>query len=139
MDIRHLATEAYLRVEALEELLVAKGIIAEGEAEQHKLAIIKEKSDRHEALLKEFWNRIEDGDGISYTLPGGTYFWRGEVLAKSSIPYQALTVRIIDRGTSKYKAGQEYTILNVVPPDFRVRHGCDTGSGIDENPPEWGV
>lgn len=107
MGIKQIATEAYHRMQALEQLLVAKGIIEEGEAAKHYQDILTERAEQYKKLREEFWSRIDDGDHIEY-FGDPRDSWEGIVLAKSVRPWQVLTVEIVKK--LKIKEGSRFVL-----------------------------
>ena len=95
MSISNMVHAAYFGVEALEALLVAKGIIESGEVELWSEKLDKERTKESAIGKKEFWDRMEKGDLISFR-----HFHRpqeGRLAAKSEMPFGPITIIAIAR------------------------------------------
>jgi len=113
MNLKQMAREAYHKVEALEGLLVAKGVIESGEAEAWIENLMKEEGERREAEQREFWNRLEDNDWIS------CYGQQGRLRAKSKTPWKALVITTVKTKWG-YSKSYDHTCLDISPSQVVV-------------------
>jgi hypothetical protein len=119
LGIKQIAYDAYCRIQTLEEILVAKGILQKGEAAKYHQDMLAERAKQYKKLREDFWNRINDGDHIEYTQPFSRNVWEGVVLAKSVRPWEVLTVMIVKKLSSRIKEGSRF-VLEPCEPEFIV-------------------
>jgi hypothetical protein len=120
MGIVAMVQVAYYKVEALEGLLVAKGIIEANEVETSEQKLLAEEGKRRQTHREEFWYSIKDGDYIYFLHTGSDS--AGEVVAKSTTHWKAITVAstVTDRWGRKKKC--ERTMYDVVPSEILVTY-----------------
>jgi len=63
-------------------------------------------------------------------------WWHGEVITKSVEPFQAIQVRITEKGTGRIKVGKFYTLFSMMPQDITVQH---KGEKTAKLAPKWGA
>ena len=126
MGLKRMALEAYYKAEALEALLVAKGIIQTGEVEAWREEFIKkederrkQESERREIELRESWDRIQKGDLIRFNYHK---IKEGTVVAKGETPWGSLTVTGTIKNRWRRSKKSEYTLCPIYPMDITVEH-----------------
>lgn len=130
MSLRVIAQEAYIKVEALEELLVSKGIIAAGEAKAYHDAIIKKRSEEFEASWRIFWDRILPGDKAEFC---DSPAFDGTILEKSPKPREFLFVEVTRRYFLKWHKKHVHRVEAI--GRLVIIHS----DGIGEQSPSFGI
>lgn len=135
--VRAIAQDAYFKVEALEQLLISKGLIKEGEAEEYKQQVINQRNDDYEKRTKEYWDKIKDGDYISYSSPTCDYNCQGQVLAKSQTSFGFITIRLITTaGPRRYFKNKVNDIFHIDRPERTGFSIINTEKWTFESPPQ---
>ena len=122
MGVGAIAREAFLKVRALEQALISKGILTKGEAEQLYLDEIRKQSEERAELESKFWNQLVDDTEIQL-FPLMTRPIEGNLVGKSFRRWHAICLRITEGGThhKHYKRGQIACFTELIAQDVKVR------------------
>ena len=118
MGVGLVAREAYYKVHALEQALISKGILIEGEVAQLYNNELRKHAEEETKCQSELWDKLSDGIEVKL-FPYMAKPLFGVLVGKSTSPWKAICLRITDRGSyhKHYKRGEVICFTDFSPSD----------------------